>query len=1013
MAIFRDERVLRPGDDLPSGIRAGLEESEFLVFLASKEAAESDWVSKELRIWCDELKRTSHFLPVHISDHIKVDIETSRLDWENTDAIPAGIDNLQILPVWTDMTWASKEEHLDLSNVRYKAEINAIVASLRGVLPGTMNDIEVLTHRRNILARNIGIGLVFAFAAVAVWFGIQARRSAAFAEGQRLEAIRQAGIAVRAQKEAEGQRGVAEEQRKAAVRQAEIAKDQRDTAVAEQLIAQSNEMVITRPGNVIDATALLLQSAASRPSPEAGFALREQLGHLARPVFQNGVGSPGIAIPFFFDGVAGFRKDNSGQLEYIPWTVGQSIGRPDEPVELQRARINKLDTVVVVTAGTASWARWRRRGELGSIPTKDYRVFDVAFPSSGRPKLAGSRDGTSIEIYEFGKQRPTLSIPHGQPIDLLVYSSDAKWLAAARFKLETTGNGPASEVTIFEAETGKEWTRLKTSGTISDFAFSPVGEQAAALEGGTVVVWDIAKKSPPRELDRWRGDTIDFLSGWDRVFFSADGKSIGAAGDSRLRIWDSTRGHLKMKRDLGGVIRWVSFSDRGNLAAVTGAGGDIQVWDIEAERMISLVPAMPGRTLFPVRFGHVNQMLQVTDERSNAQLWQIGDEQETWRWPHLPLSWLPDSRRFLVSEGNEFYLWNADRGSATVSNEMPATVTLLAVRPGGKMVAVADAEGSVRVFNLPDLVPEARTNGGAFPRVLQWAPDGGSLVAVADRRLSFWSSPGLRERSFEPAAYDPDKLIFSPDGRYCTVGYAPRNYGGPGSVQPLQLWDTRTGKVIRQVAHGQVPEYVAFAPHAPYLVTSAEGLIRIWRYPDLKELVRWKASQGFHSITLSPDGSTIAAVLNDRIGLWKVPSGEKLGTITPDGKQTSVVAFTPDSRAIVAVSDIAEDSALTQAWSWPELKLIARFLGGSGSGPEISFSPDGAYLVLHQIDHLERYLWRTEDLIPQGCRTLREIAGDRPRLPSWCGAQRSQALGNARGSARNESNAGVKGRSGR
>jgi hypothetical protein len=166
IAIFRDERVLRTGDDLPSGIRAGLEASDFLIYIASKEAAESDWVKKELRIWCDELKRSNQLLPVHISDRIKVDLETSRLDWQNTEAVPSGIGNLQVLPVWADMTWASKEEQLDLGNVRYKAEINGIVAKLNGVLPGTMNDIEDITHRRNILARNIGIGLVIVSAAV-------------------------------------------------------------------------------------------------------------------------------------------------------------------------------------------------------------------------------------------------------------------------------------------------------------------------------------------------------------------------------------------------------------------------------------------------------------------------------------------------------------------------------------------------------------------------------------------------------------------------------------------------------------------------------------------------------------------------------------------------------------------------------------------------------------------------------------------------------------------------------
>lgn len=39
MSLFRDERVLKPGDDLPKEIRRALENSEFLIYFASKDAA--------------------------------------------------------------------------------------------------------------------------------------------------------------------------------------------------------------------------------------------------------------------------------------------------------------------------------------------------------------------------------------------------------------------------------------------------------------------------------------------------------------------------------------------------------------------------------------------------------------------------------------------------------------------------------------------------------------------------------------------------------------------------------------------------------------------------------------------------------------------------------------------------------------------------------------------------------------------------------------------------------------
>src|SRR4029450_2077397 len=50
IAIFRDERHLRPGIDLPALIRSALTDSDFLIVLASPEAAASPWVNDELAI---------------------------------------------------------------------------------------------------------------------------------------------------------------------------------------------------------------------------------------------------------------------------------------------------------------------------------------------------------------------------------------------------------------------------------------------------------------------------------------------------------------------------------------------------------------------------------------------------------------------------------------------------------------------------------------------------------------------------------------------------------------------------------------------------------------------------------------------------------------------------------------------------------------------------------------------------------------------------------------------------
>ena len=124
MSIFRDEQILRPGDDLPSAIRNALEQSEFLIYLASKEAAASPWIADELSIWCEVLEHTDRLIIVHIADNIGVDSVNQRIDWTRTDAVPRELEaSLKSLPLYADLCWATGDEDRDLNNTEVPAMV--------------------------------------------------------------------------------------------------------------------------------------------------------------------------------------------------------------------------------------------------------------------------------------------------------------------------------------------------------------------------------------------------------------------------------------------------------------------------------------------------------------------------------------------------------------------------------------------------------------------------------------------------------------------------------------------------------------------------------------------------------------------------------------------------------------------------------------------------------------------------------------------------------------------------
>ena len=113
-------------------IRAALRQSEYLILLASKEAAESPWVKQELDIWCHELGRASQLLIVHIGDRITADPATGQVVWAETNALPVTLKpHVTSIPIWADLAWATTSAQRDLNNVEYKKTVNAITAVFR------------------------------------------------------------------------------------------------------------------------------------------------------------------------------------------------------------------------------------------------------------------------------------------------------------------------------------------------------------------------------------------------------------------------------------------------------------------------------------------------------------------------------------------------------------------------------------------------------------------------------------------------------------------------------------------------------------------------------------------------------------------------------------------------------------------------------------------------------------------------------------------------------------------
>ena len=192
-AIFRDEKYLRPGANLPQMIKEALEQSDFLIYLASPEAALSPWVMDELSQWCAVPARVGKLIVALTRGTIALNAEMKTIDWQKTDALPQLLRPMMPqVPLFVDCTPFTTPERQSLLDPDFKKAVNAIVATFRGVDPIELSGQEVIQYRKNIRNRNALVGATAAMLILATIGG-----SLGFRQTQ--EAARQSRVSRSAQ----------------------------------------------------------------------------------------------------------------------------------------------------------------------------------------------------------------------------------------------------------------------------------------------------------------------------------------------------------------------------------------------------------------------------------------------------------------------------------------------------------------------------------------------------------------------------------------------------------------------------------------------------------------------------------------------------------------------------------------------------------------------------------------------------------------------------------------------
>lgn len=818
LEVFRDETNLSVSPDLWASVEVELARSEYFILLASRGAAESHWVRREVEFWLAN-RSPKKLLIVATDGDIVWDTNASDFNWDATTALPKELaGQFHGEPLFLDLRSARTLEDLSLDNPIFKNKVVVLAAALHGLKVGDMIGEEVRQFTRTRRVRNSAIATLVALLALA---GVLAM----IANNQSRQRLRQFKLAQAGNLANQARRILPE-----------------NPTIALRLSLEAFRLNPQNPPNVV-------QNALCQAFYEPVIA-RQAL--YSRTIWLNDYVRFASPSP---DGRGFFTSSNDFVVNLFDWDGRKLLQLPHEDVVHTIVPSPDGGRVLTVTLGNlvrvwdAARGTLRLRLSLPNVTGASFspdgsqillardRVVELR-EASGTLVRSYSHEDASVESAFFaGSEARILTSAFETPESqyrqaytlrdisgrALATFTDRRGFVASRVVapdgrlIMTVVNQPEHVATLWDLS-GKERAVLKDFSLVEDagIQFSPAGDRVIALtKDHKAKVWDTSG----RLLYELAGhaDVIE------RSHFLPDGRLLTASADNTAVLWDTAGQLLWTLKGHDANVTSAVFSPRHRRIATTSRDRTVRLWNLDDQHSLLMLPGLNGYALA----GAVSpsNRFYLTADEARVDLWDAAGRRLRTIPDHsgyAQIAFSPDDERFATAPfGNEARIWRVNGEQvAALRGHTGEIVSIRFARESGQIVT-ASTDSTARIWSADGrpLRRLASHRGGVTHA--EFSPDGRRVLTTSqDSSAILWSVDGSKVARLVGHRGGISASVFSPEGAIILTASYDSTVG---------LWNDEGQLITRLVGHRGPVRKVAFVDDGRRILTvSSDYTARLW-----------------------------------------------------------------------------------------------------------------------------------------------------------------------------------------